>query len=103
MLSIVSPCAAMMAVPPSQLQLCAGACGCARGRGRHPPAEGGPEGAASAELSTLWLGAAGRTEPVTSLEAPCGAWAIGFEAHGLSENRVKSLLQPARPAARGAS
>ena len=53
-------------------------------------------GGASAEVSTLWAGA-GCTEPVISGEA------CGFDAHWLSPNLEKSLLQPANPAAKAAN
>src|SRR5436853_4192623 len=56
------------------------------------------DGAGSAEVSTLRLGAdaTGGTEPVMSLDA------CGLLAHGLSPNRAKSALQPANPAASAA-
>src|ERR1051325_5763194 len=52
-------------------------------------------GAGSAADSTLWLGARG-TDPVTSLEA------CGLPAQCWPSKREKSLLQPARPAAKAA-
>src|SRR5436305_15115947 len=58
------------------------------------------DGAGSAEDSTLWLGAACAgacwTEPVTSFDA------CGLPAQCWPSNREKSLLQPARPAAKAA-
>src|SRR5215217_2006681 len=92
--SMFSPCATMIAVPPSQLQFCGGWRGCdetepvtswrAGGWDVPPPYEG----AGSAEVSTFCVGAGcGRIEPVTSLEA------CGLAAYVDSMNR--SLLQPA--------
>ena len=103
MVSMVSPCATMMAVPPSQLQAGAGCFWCVETEpvtywraGVPMPAEPPYVGGASAEVSTLCVGAgAGCTEPVTSGDA------CGREANGVSIKR--SLLQPANPAAKAAN
>ena len=106
-MSIVSPCATTMAVPPSQLQFCAGGCGLARRDERRdragifgtlPAADScrcrrrrhRSRSAASAEVSTLCVGAAcWRTEPVTSLELGGCAAACGLR-------RPRTLAQSGR-------